>query len=502
MSMDKGKSKDKAPPSLVVRYILLLMLVWTVAITGSLMWNVFQVKETTLENARIQARIAYEKDVIYRSWNSEHGGVYVFASEDTPPNPYLSNISERDIELESGEVLTLMNPAYMTRKVHELSEERFGTKGHITSLNPLRPLNRPDPWEEKALKEFEKGVEEVNSVEVLDGEEYMRLMRPLVTEESCLKCHAHQGYQVGDVRGGISVAVPMAQLRGVGNAQMKVLLAAHFLLWIFGLGFLGLGGQGLLISDRKRRKAEEATMKYADELEEANMLKDLFTDIMRHDLLNPAGAVRNFTEILMDREESDEKRMILGRVHLSSSKLIDMIESASLYSKLESMDEIERRRLNLKGIITDLVHDFDSAPKEKDIRFDLKLEGDYPIKASSMLENIFINLISNAVKYASDGGRIEVGILDEGEEWTVYVKDWGEGISDGSKDKIFTRFERVGKEGVKGTGLGLAIAKRITDLHGGSIWIEDNPEGGSVFLVRLPKGADIGKKDTPDDAPD
>lgn len=498
MSMEGNKSKAEVPPSLVVRYLLLLMLIGTVAITGSLMWNVFQVKETTLEDARIQARIAYEKDVIYRSWNSEHGGVYVLASEDTPPNPYLSNIPERDIELESGEVLTLMNPAYMTRKVHELSEERSGVKGHITSLDPIRPENRPDPWEERALMEFETGVDEVNSVEVLDGEEYMRLMRPLVTEESCLKCHVHQGYQVGQVRGGISVAVPMTPLSDSADVQVRVLFAAYFLLWILGLVFLGLGGRGLIISDRKRRQAEEDTKKYAVELEEANKLKDLFTDIMRHDLLNPAGVVQSYTEILMDKEDSDEKRMILERMYASSNKLIEMIESASLYSKVKSMDEIKGRRLDLKEILTDLVHDFDQTPREKDIQFDLNAVGDYPIKASPMIEHIFINLISNAVKYASSGGRIEVGIRDDDHAWTVYVKDWGEGISDEAKDKIFTRFERAGKEDVKGTGLGLAIAKRITDLHGGRIWIENNPEGGSVFLVRLPKGGGIGQNPTSD----
>ncbi len=66
-----------------------------------------------------------------------------------------------------------------------------------------------------------------------------------------------------------------------------------------------------------------------------------------------------------------------------------------------------------------------------------------------------------------------------------YVKDWGYGIKDEDKAKLFTRFQRVEKKGVKGSGLGLAIVKRVVDLHGGKIWIEDNPEGGSVFCVEI-----------------
>ena len=82
---------------------------------------------------------------------------------------------------------------------------------------------------------------------------------------------------------------------------------------------------------------------------------------------------------------------------------------------------------------------------------------------------------------------MEVGILDEGDSWRVYLKDFGPGIPDSDKEKIFTRFQRLEKESVQGTGLGLAIAWRLVKLHEGRIWVEDNPEGGSTFFVSLPK---------------
>jgi signal transduction histidine kinase len=80
-----------------------------------------------------------------------------------------------------------------------------------------------------------------------------------------------------------------------------------------------------------------------------------------------------------------------------------------------------------------------------------------------------------------------VNILEEQKDWIVSFADEGGGIPDAFKNTIFDRFERIKKEGVKGTGLGLAIAKRIVDLHGGSIWVEDNSAGGCTFRVRLPK---------------
>jgi signal transduction histidine kinase len=85
---------------------------------------------------------------------------------------------------------------------------------------------------------------------------------------------------------------------------------------------------------------------------------------------------------------------------------------------------------------------------------------------------------------------VEIGIRDGGTDWVATVKDFGPGIRDEDKPKVFTRFERLKKEGVQGTGLGLAIAKRIVELHQGRIWVDDNPAGGAVFCVSLPKAAE------------
>jgi len=213
-------------------------------------------KTGTFDAARIEARTAFEKDVIYRRWNAEHGGVYAPVNEKTQPNPYL-DVPERDIITPLGKKLTKINPAYMTRQAHEIAMQAYGAKGHITSLNPIRPANTPDFWETQALKGFQAGEEEVSSVEKMDGKYYMRLMRPLLTESGCLKCHAAQGYKLGDIRGGISVAVPMAPLQAIGRSHIITFSLVLGLLWLIGLAGIGFGALRLSQQIHNRIGVEE-----------------------------------------------------------------------------------------------------------------------------------------------------------------------------------------------------------------------------------------------------
>lgn len=94
----------------------------------------------------------------------------------------------------------MVNPAYMTRQVHELARKQYGVKGHITSLHLIRPRNKPDAWEKEALQLFETGKTEASAVTVMEGEEHLRFIRPVSVEEGCLKCHGYQKYQRGDIR--------------------------------------------------------------------------------------------------------------------------------------------------------------------------------------------------------------------------------------------------------------------------------------------------------------
>jgi Protein of unknown function (DUF3365) len=234
-------------------YVLFLVTVWTVIVGASLWWNIYyHVNQSIIEQGRAEALSAYNKDLVYRRWAAGHGGVYVPVTDETPPNPYLSHVDERDISTPSGRLLTLVNPAYMTRQVLELGRDQYELRGHITSFKPLRPENAPDPWEEEALNAFEKGETEVSSIEYIDGEAYLRLMRPLVTEQRCLKCHVEQGYAVGDIRGGLSVSTSIAPHTTRFQTAKNFFYLGHVIIWILGLAAIALGDRRIRDHARER----------------------------------------------------------------------------------------------------------------------------------------------------------------------------------------------------------------------------------------------------------
>ncbi len=260
-------SEFRERPVRVERAIVVLAVLCTVAMAVSLAWNVDHVWRCASEEARAAARGAYNKDVAYRRWAAGHGGVYVPVTERTPPNPYLAHVQERDIVTPSNRRLTLVNPAYMTRQVQELEVAEYGLLGHITSLRPIRPENAPDPWEREALGAFEEGETEVTGLEMMSGAMHMRLMRPLVTEERCLKCHGEQGYSVGDIRGGVSVSVRMAPYSALARAQTVHSLVGHGTAWLVGMLGLGAGYRRLRAWRNTRIQTEVTVFETNDRLQ-------------------------------------------------------------------------------------------------------------------------------------------------------------------------------------------------------------------------------------------
>jgi len=159
----------------------------------------------------IQARIVFNTIVLARKWNAKYGGVYVEKKHGVESNPYLEN---PDIRTVDGRVFTLRNPALMTREISEHAEKEGMFKFHITSLRLINPHNKPDEFEEKALRQFETGaVKELFQTELINKRRYFRYMAPLYIEQDCLQCHKHQNYAIGEVRGGISISFDVEELQ-------------------------------------------------------------------------------------------------------------------------------------------------------------------------------------------------------------------------------------------------------------------------------------------------
>jgi hypothetical protein len=207
---------------------------------------------------------------------------------------------------------------------------------------------------------------------------------------------------------------------------------------------------------------------------------------MRHDLLNPVGIIRNLAEMVRDDErfkDSEEVSMIWR----NARKLEEMITAAASYAKLESTEDIGWKEMDLNAIIKDAADSLEPYFEQKRIELEYLPKGEYVANTISIVEEVFVNLLSNAVKYSPENTKVTVNIEDMGKNWRVTVADQGSGIPDEYKEKIFDRFTRRKKEGVKGSGIGLAIVKRISDLHKGAVGVLDNPEGGSIFYFEIPK---------------
>ncbi len=234
----------------------------------------------------------------------------------------------------------------------------------------------------------------------------------------------------------------------------------------------------------ERMKAEEELKMNIKKMGEAGHLKDLFTDIIRHDLLNPAGIIGGVVEAMLLDSPKDENLHLIRRTSL---KLVEIIESASMLSMLESSEELNKKRLNLKEVIDSAISASRPLFEESGMDVENHIQDSLPIKANSLIENVFYNILSNATKYAREGKKVVIEAFDQGDSYLLNVIDYGPGIPDKDKEAVFARFTRRQKSGVKGSGLGLAIARRIVELHKGRIWVEDNPIGGCIFVVELPR---------------
>ena len=243
--------------------IIAVIVFWLAIVGISFWWNLAEEKKEHEQLAFETARAFFQQVVITRAWNSLHGGVYVPVSDSVRPNPYLED-PLRDVVTDQGVKLTMINPAYMTRQLAEIALKANGIQFHITSLNPIRPENKPAEWEKKWLRSFEDGATENGEFFTEGPHSSFRYMGPLMVEESCLRCHAKQGYKVGQVRGGISVTIPY-----LGNAIKTAMVLGHGIIAASGVFLILIGGTLL---ERKRTLLMQTNTSLKKRIEEREKL--------------------------------------------------------------------------------------------------------------------------------------------------------------------------------------------------------------------------------------
>jgi diguanylate cyclase (GGDEF)-like protein len=237
------------------KYILLSILFLISIFISFYLIDVFTKKNVDLQKQILikQAQTHFKDQVNTRVWNAGYGGVYVKPLKGQKPNPYL-----RDNILKVDENLTLIkiNPAWMSRQLSEISHIS-GFHFRITSLKLINPENKATPFEERALNHFEK-TKEKEYYEINEDSEF-NYMGALVTTNYCLPCHKHQGYALGDVRGGISVSLDTSEyFEVISSIETRVILLKIFVVVFLFIIFLLIFKQ-LRYSQKLQKEVKQRT---------------------------------------------------------------------------------------------------------------------------------------------------------------------------------------------------------------------------------------------------
>ncbi|OCC14812.1 Sensory box histidine kinase/response regulator [Dissulfuribacter thermophilus] len=248
-----------------------------------------------------------------------------------------------------------------------------------------------------------------------------------------------------------------------------------------------IGALEILRDITERKQMEQALQETAVGLSRANRLKDLLLRMVRHDLGTPIGAILHATEMLLDEPEKlGPIKDDIEDIYQSASHILQLIRDVDVLSSVLNRQQLTFQDVDVAALIKELVSQLEPTFKQAGMKVENLIDQSLPIKGLSILKTVFENILVNAAKYASSGGKLILSAKEDPEYISVFITDFGPGIPDKYKKRIFKQFERLAKD-IPGTGLGLAIASQTVALHGGYINVEDNPQGGAIFHVRLPK---------------
>ncbi len=235
-------------------------------------------------------------------------------------------------------------------------------------------------------------------------------------------------------------------------------------------------------SEKALKASEKKYRQLSNELNDSNVMKELLLDVIAHDLKNPAGVIKGFSDIAKGNDPQNE---ILQEISSGTDNLLKVIENATVMAKVSAGDEIDMEEIDITETIRTVSKEFVSGLKYAKMEMDLELSKSIKIKANPIIAEIFKNYISNAIKYASSGEKIVVSAIEDKKNVIVNVADFGEPIPAKERENIFKRRVQLGK--TSGSGLGLAIVSRIAKAHNAEAGVKPNTPKGNIFYLKIPK---------------
>jgi signal transduction histidine kinase len=253
----------------------------------------------------------------------------------------------------------------------------------------------------------------------------------------------------------------------------------------------------LLGAERAARASAEATQRLLTEqnerLRELDRMKDEFVSLVSHELRTPLTSIRGYLELLFEDggNLTPEQERFLGVVDRNSERLLHLVGDLLFLAQVDAGKlAIEREDVDFQEIVEDSVEALRPIAESRQIELVTSITPlPHLVGDRARLAQVLDNLLSNALKFTPEGGRVSVSVYGEGDSAVVEVQDNGVGIPRSEQGRLFERFFRSSRatdDAIPGTGLGLAITKAITERHGGRISLESDEDVGTSVRVELP----------------
>jgi signal transduction histidine kinase len=343
---------------------------------------------------------------------------------------------------------------------------------------------------EEALRIYDREQPAISMVDVrmpdMDGFAVLRAIRKRdpTAEVILVTGHGDMSIAIDALRAGASDFIP----KPVGQVTLETALQR---------------AQGRLHLKRELRTAQQALQEHATELEERNADLDAFAHTVAHSLKGSLGLIVGRAELLMnasDYELSEQKRrQSLEAIARTGRQMSHTINELLLLASIRNID-VTHVPLDMERIVEAAQQRLASLIEEKEAQVILPDGWPSALGYGPWIEEVWVNYLSNALKYGGTPPRIELGASPQNGSIRFWVKDDGPGITPEDQARLYTPFTRIDQAASQGHGLGLSIVYRIVEKLGGTVGVESEPGAGSVFWFTLPaETADYGSRGEEDE---
>ena len=506
--------------SLKGKFILAIVAILAISYGLLLVYTSHLQNRLVLGQAEQQARMLYRQILITRKWIADHQGLFLLQSENTPPNTFLS---EPRMTTTSGQVFIKRNPAMVTRALSQYAAHSGMGWFRVTSLKPVNPDNSPDAFEQRSLQSFEQGARKQVTIERNEKGKVLRYAAPLLTETSCLSCHSEHGDQLGDIRGALSVTIP------IGWADNSIKSNNHTILILGACSIIAAGLVIFLLFNRlvsrpmgqlakamaafpelppnkqalphtedeigmlshsfialctrltESQQALSAASKTGFRAEKLAALGQLTAGIA-HEVNNPLAGMLNCVKSMQQQPENTAlHHRYLPLIHKGLKRIESTMRQLLNYGRVAPL---RIHQVEIDRVIHDCLELLGYRLRKITVELDLQFN-DLCCIDSEALKQIVMNITLNATQAMESGGVLHISSRGKDETVILQFADTGPGISSEIIDRIYDPFFTT-KDIGEGTGLGLAVSLSLVQQLGGQIEVASQVGQGTTFTVILP----------------